>query len=113
MSAVDEIWVPDDCTLPTVEQPLRMHEFDSLFATCLLEQEPVTPQLLRWSLDPEVKALARELAARESECCSFFTFSFTTGANALVVQVEVPPTQVQVLNALAARAAARMAPACL
>ncbi len=25
-------WVPDACTLPTVDQPLRVAEFDDLFA---------------------------------------------------------------------------------
>jgi hypothetical protein len=28
-------WVPEACTLPTVEQPLRVAEFDDLFATAL------------------------------------------------------------------------------
>ncbi len=28
---VDQSWVPDACTLPTVEQPLRLKEFDDLF----------------------------------------------------------------------------------
>ncbi|MET8028575.1 hypothetical protein [Streptomyces avermitilis] len=26
------IWVPASCTLPTTEQPLRVAEFDALFA---------------------------------------------------------------------------------
>ena len=26
-------WVPEACTLPTVEQPVRVAEFDELFAT--------------------------------------------------------------------------------
>ena len=26
-------WVPESCKLPTVEQPLRVAEFDALFAT--------------------------------------------------------------------------------
>jgi hypothetical protein len=29
-------WVPEACTLPTVDQPLRAAEFDDLFATALL-----------------------------------------------------------------------------
>ena len=39
MSSIYEVWVPEACTLPTVEQPLRLAEFDSLFATGLVDQE--------------------------------------------------------------------------
>ena len=31
MPVIDQSWVPDACTLPTVEQPLRAKEFDDLF----------------------------------------------------------------------------------
>ena len=109
MSSVDEVWVPDACALPTVEQPLRLTEFDALFATGLVDQERVTPHLLRWSLNPKAEDVARDLTARETECCSFFTFSFTSQPDVLSVDVRVPPAQVKVLDALAARAAAGMA----
>ena len=109
MSSIDEVWVPDACTLPTVEQPLRLAEFDSLFAAGLVDQERVTPHVLRWSLDPKTEVMARDLTARETKCCSFFTFSFKADRDELVVDVRVPPAQVKVLDALAARAAAGMA----
>ena len=109
MSSIDEGWVPEACTLPTVEQPLRLAEFDSLFATGLVGQERVAPHALRWSLDPKVESLARDLTARETACCSFFTFTFTAEPQSLRVDVQVPPAQVRVLDALAVRAAAGMA----
>lgn len=31
MPVIDPSWVPDACTLPTVEQPLRLNEFDDVF----------------------------------------------------------------------------------
>ena len=31
MPVIEPSWVPDACTLPTVEQPLRAKEFDDLF----------------------------------------------------------------------------------
>ena len=34
-------WVPEACTLPTVEQPLRVAEFDELFATAVRPVERV------------------------------------------------------------------------
>ncbi|MEV6153769.1 hypothetical protein AB0L53_25835 [Nonomuraea sp. NPDC052129] len=30
--ALGQQWVPSECTLPTAEQPLRVAEFDALFA---------------------------------------------------------------------------------
>ena len=74
-----------------------------------MDQERVTPHVLRWSLDPKAEDVARDLTARETGCCSFFTFSFKADPDELVVDVQVPPAQVKVLDALAARAAAGMA----
>lgn len=108
MSMDDTVWVPPACTLPTVEQPLRLAEFDDLFATVLREQERVTATRLRWQLDPAAGERARDLAARESSCCSFFTFAFTTDGDVLQVDVDVPEQQVAVLDALGERAAARI-----
>src|SRR4051794_17142085 len=104
----ETVWVPDACTLPTVERPLRLAEFDDLFATALLGQQRISPTRLQWYLDPAAQERARDLTARESSCCSFFAFSFTTTANGLQVDVEVPSEQVAVLDALTERAAERM-----
>ena len=103
----DAVWVPEACTLPTLERPLRLAEFDDLFATALLRQQRISPTRLQWHLDPGAEGLARDLTERESSCCSFFVFAFTT-ANGLQVDVEVPSEQVAVLDALTARAAERI-----
>jgi hypothetical protein len=108
MSMNEAVWVPEACTLPTVERPLRLAEFDDLFATALLGQLRVSRTRLRWQLDPAVQERARDLTARESSCCSFFTFSFTTTGDGLQVDVEVPAGQVAVLDALTQRAVARI-----
>jgi hypothetical protein len=106
MSQGDEIWAPEVCTLPTVDRPLRLAEFDDLFATALRGQRRLSPQVLRWSLDPEAEDAARDLTARETQCCSFFSFDVTAATGAeLVVEVTVPPAHSAVLDALAARAA--------
>ncbi len=68
-------WVPESCTLPTVEQPLRVVEFDQLFTDALLGVERAAPTVLRLALEPAADQRARELAARESECCAFFSFT--------------------------------------
>jgi hypothetical protein len=103
-------WAPAACTLPTAERPLRRAEFDELFTTALRAQHRVSATTLRWELDPAAEARARDLAARESGCCSFFTFTFHPGPQALRLDVSVPPARSDVLDGLADHAAARSAP---
>jgi len=98
-------WGPEACTLPTVEQPLRIAEFDALFATSVRGVQRLTGTRLRLLLDPGSAAVARDLTARETECCSFFTFTLTPVGGDLQVDVEVPTAHVAVLDALAVRAA--------
>ena len=109
MTRASEVRVPEACTLPTVERPLRLVEFDGLSARGLTAQERLSPTVLRWLLDRGVESEARDLTARESACCSFFTFGFTVVGAALQVDVQVPPTQVKVLDELAARASTGLA----
>ena len=104
----DKAWAPQACTLPTAERPVRAAEFDELFATALRGQQRLAPTVLRWRLDPAAEPAARDLAERETGCCSFFTFTFTRDGNAVQVDVEVPLASAGVLDALAQRAAAWM-----
>lgn len=109
MTGDDQAWVPEACTLPTAERPLRLAEFDELFATALRGQQRLSPTRLRWRLDRAAEATARDLTARESSCCSFFSFTFAPDGGAVRVDVQVPAAQVGILDALADRAAAGMA----
>lgn len=106
MADVWDVWVPDACTLPTVERPLRLQEFDDIFSTVLRGQERVSPRVLRWVFDPAAEATLRDLTARESECCSFFDFDLAGGVDDLVVEVTVPSSQIAVLDALETRSSA-------
>ena len=110
MTDATKPWVTEVCTLPTADRPLRVAEFDALFAGGLTAQERASPTMLRWMLDPGVELMARDLTARESACCSFFSFQFIAGADAVRLEVTVPPAQVEVLDALAASAAAGLVP---
>jgi hypothetical protein len=95
-------WVPEACTLLTAEQPLRLAEFDALSATG--SGVRLSPTQLRLDLGADVDAI-RDLARRESECCSFFTFTITTPQPGRVcLDIEVPAGHVNVLDALAKRA---------
>ena len=105
MMTVPQDWAPGACTLPTAERPLRVAEFDHLFSF-VVHAERRDPQRLELVLRGIVEAPARDLARRESECCSFFTFEFDVVDEAVVMRIGVPPEHVAVLDALEARAAA-------
>ena len=106
-------WIPvASCTLlPTAEQPLRAAEFDALFADALVavETPDATTAVLR--LGPGAAARARDLAARETACCSFFSFAVAEHDDAVVMAVTVPPDRAAVLGGLAVRARALLASA--
>jgi hypothetical protein len=105
MTTENDEWAPDTCTLPTAERPLRVAEFDELF-TSVVRAERRRPTRLDLVLPGDVEAVGRDLARRESECCSFFTFEFEKVGDDVVMHIAVPSSQIEVLDAIEARAAA-------
>ena len=109
---MDLDWVaPDACTLPTAEQPLRAAEFDALFAGHLVSVDGPSDRRARMVFEGPVGLLAtvRDLADRESGCCSFFAFTVSLvgseqGHESVTLEVEVPEGRTNVLAALVARA---------
>ncbi|MEP6598955.1 MAG: hypothetical protein ABJB98_05840 [Actinomycetota bacterium] len=106
-----EGWLPATCTLPTAEQPLRLAEFDSLFRAALrkLERPARTRLVLTLEAVPGRAESVRDLIRRESECCSFFTFSLLERDGAVLLDVCVSAGHVDVLDAIAERAGRSMA----
>jgi hypothetical protein len=102
MTTSPQAWVPAACTLPTVEQPLRVAEFDDLF-TAVRGTERVATTTLRLNLDPSSLDFARDLAARETECCSFFDFRLRRDddGGVLWLDVRVPAGREPILDAIA------------
>jgi hypothetical protein len=99
-------WIPDACTLPTADRPLRMAEFDALLAGAR-DTERITTTMLRVTLagGSQLPATVRDLTEREARCCSFFTFSVSVEPPDTVrLDIEVPAAYVVVLDALANRA---------
>ena len=99
-------WVPDSCTLPTVEQPVRHSEIDDLFAHHVLSVTRESDSSTRLALrtDPDTASLAAALAVKESSCCSFFTFLLVTADGRVELVVGTAPTHREVLVALTDRA---------
>ncbi|WP_020525254.1 hypothetical protein [Catelliglobosispora koreensis] len=99
-------WEPEACTLPTAERPLRLAEFDTLF-TGLTTLDRLTPTHARLHLTGPagLEEVVRDLTARETACCSFFTFTVTPVTDRqLTLDIEVPAAHTAVLEALAGRA---------
>jgi hypothetical protein len=100
-------WVPDACTLPTADRPLRQAEFDDLFTSQIDTAERIGPTHLRLTMSGAtgLETAVRDLTARETQCCSFFTFTVAAvSPDNLRLDIEVPEAHVDVLDALANRA---------
>ncbi len=106
---VSDSWAPQSCTLPTAERPLRVAEFDRFFTDAVRGAGRPSRTRLKLDLEPsaEKAAQAAGLMARETACCSFFTFTLTATGGALELEIAVPDSHVDVLDALAARAEVR------
>jgi hypothetical protein len=99
--------IPEACTLPTAERPLRLAEFDTLFATAVRHVEATTATRARLHLTGAagLEATVRDLTRRENECCSFFTFTVTPESDeSVILDIEVPPPYAEVLASLIERA---------
>ncbi|MEO6414034.1 MAG: hypothetical protein ABIO48_15710 [Pedococcus sp.] len=90
-----------------------MAEFDDLFTTHLqhLDWEGPATLILQLTGPDGLADMVRDLAARESSCCSFFDFTTTLAAGTdtpevVELRVSVPTGREDVLAAVAARAAA-------
>jgi hypothetical protein len=104
-------WVPDSCTLPTEQRPVRVREFEQLFIAALRAVSARSDgRSLRLVLtdEPGVYETATELAARESRCCAFFLFNVTRGSGAVTMDVRVDEPHTDVLGGLERMARAAM-----
>ncbi|WP_197275076.1 hypothetical protein [Luteipulveratus halotolerans] len=99
MSQVD--WAPADaCTLPSADRPLRVGEFAVLFAQHLAgvdELEP-THAVIHLDGDGSLADEVRDLADRETSCCSFFAFDVRRAPSGeVLLDITVPPERADVL----------------
>jgi len=104
--ASSDNWTPTTCTLPSADQPLRLAEFDALFTTAVrsVHRRGRTELMLTLTAAPGRVEVVRDLIRRETECCSFFECRLEED-DPLQLHVTVPATYVDVLDALATRAA--------
>jgi hypothetical protein len=95
----------DACTLPTADRPLRVAEFDDLFARATdVDRRSATELRVVLAGGDDLLERARDVAARETACCSFFSFTLAGGGGRVQLDVTVPAARTDVLDALAERA---------
>ncbi|NYI81267.1 hypothetical protein [Nocardioides panzhihuensis] len=95
----------DACTMPTTERPLRLAEFDALFASTVRSVERRGDEVrMRLAGEDGLAERVRALTARETSCCSFFAFTVEGTDQDLTLDISVPPARQEILDALAERA---------
>lgn len=85
---------------------MRLAEFDALFTHHVqqVHRADASRVVLALTGGPQVAGTAADLAARESACCSFFTFDLIITNGTLMLAVSTTAAHVDVLAALADRA---------
>lgn len=100
-----DLLTSDACTLPTRERPLRLAEFDTVFAGAVTSvASDGASAVLALSGGPGLGERLLDLTARESSCCSFFEFTVSGPDEDLRLTITVPPTHGDLLHALVERA---------
>lgn len=109
---LDAAGIPAACTLPDADRPLRRAEFDDIFAmVTAVDRRSPGHVAFRLAGPPDLADQVRDLAARETECCSFFAFTVTAATPGDVLfEVEVPDTYAVVLDGMVERATAERIP---
>jgi DNA-binding transcriptional MerR regulator len=93
----DELVVPVACTLGAADQPGRLAAWTELLAA-VQHREPIEGGLrLGFAPDPEFAGRLADLATREQQCCSFFTFTLRVTGEAVELDVTAPPDAADVV----------------
>jgi hypothetical protein len=102
---MDLLRTTEACTLPTAQRPLRLAEFDSIFSSAVQSVTRTEAEVvIRLVGNSGLREQIRDLAERETACCSFFTFAIEGGDDEVELRVSVPPARRDILDALASRA---------
>jgi MerR family transcriptional regulator, copper efflux regulator len=92
--------IPIACTLSVDETPDRVEEWRDALESAQTREATPDGYRLRFSKDPAFAARLADLAAREVECCAFFTFRVTVTHTDLVLDVLAPTEAHDMIGAL-------------
>ena len=82
--------IPIACSLDAGAMGDRLQEWQVLLAQSSAREPTDAGYRLTFARDPELAAALADLAAREIECCPFFTFALTMASDGLQFDVAVP-----------------------
>ena len=96
---------PAGCTLDVTGRQARVAAFAQFAATAVTGIRRPESTRLQLELRPDERAgrVAGGLAAAETACCSFFSFTLAATAGLLVLEVTVPAGREDALDTLASR----------
>lgn len=96
----DDATVAIACTLSSAEVIDRSAEWADLLDHVTDRQPTPAGVRLRLEADPRIVGRAADLAAREVDCCAFFSFTIGLGSGGAWLEVGAPPDGRPVLDAL-------------
>jgi hypothetical protein len=82
--------IPIACSLDANTMGDRLQEWQTLLARSSAREPTDAGYRLMFARDPELAGALADLAAREIECCPFFTFAIRMTNDGLMFDVEVP-----------------------
>jgi hypothetical protein len=82
--------IPIACTLTADQAPDRVAEWRDALAAAQERERTAEGYRLRFPKDPAFAGRLADLAAREVDCCTFFTFTVTLTNAELVLDVFAP-----------------------
>ena len=82
--------IPIACTLTPTEAPDRIVAWRAALAKAHTRESTAEGFRLRFAVDAAIAAELGDLAAREVECCAFFTFTLAISAGELLLDVAAP-----------------------
>jgi len=100
----DEPTPPVSCTLDGGDAAVRIREWQSLLERVESRESSPDGLALRFPIEANLLGALAALAAREVECCSFFTFTLTLDANAASLRISAPAHAMPLVNQVFGRA---------
>jgi hypothetical protein len=82
--------IPIACSLSADDMGDRMEQWRAAVAQATTREATPEGYRLRFASDPAFAGRLAELAAREVECCAFFTFAVTVATDGLALEVLAP-----------------------
>jgi hypothetical protein len=92
--------IPVACTLTAEQAPDRVAEWRDALAVAQVRERTPEGYRLRFPKDAANASRLADLAAREVDCCAFFTFTVTLTNAELVLDVLAPAETRQMIGAL-------------